>query len=172
MSVLACFCGAEGSNTRSGRLATFVAAGAAGLLLCAMADSASAAPCNKPITVTQTGQMSYGNIAPALGGGTVTLSSAGIASAPAGFALTGGAAAGKFHVTGRRNCAVAISFVAGSLFGPGASMQVRNFTTDAGANPILSSAGTLDFDVGGDLVVNANQVGGSYSGSYTVTVIY
>jgi hypothetical protein len=67
---------------------------------------------------------------------------------------------------------VAISFVAGSLIGPGASMQVRNFTTDAGANPVLTNAGTLDFDVGGDLVVNANQVGGSYSGSYTVTVIY
>ena len=145
---------------------------AAVALLLGMATGSASAICNKPITVSQTQQMSYGNIAPKMGGGTVTISSAGIVSAPGGFAVSGGSAPGKFHVTGKKNCAVSISFIAGSLFGPGAAMQIGNFTTDAGANPTLNNVGTLDFDVGGDLVVNANQAGGPYSGSYTVTVIY
>lgn len=145
-------------------------AGAAALVLAAAGPVAAA--CTKAITVSQTQPMSYGNIAPKVSGGTVTISSTGIVSAPGGFAVSGGSAAGKFHVTGKKNCAVSISFTAGSLFGPGTAMQIRNFTTDAGANPTLNNAGTLDFDVGGDLVVNANQAGGPYSGSYTVTVIY
>jgi hypothetical protein len=52
-------------------------------------------------------------------------------------------------------------------------MQIRNFITNAGPNPTLTPAGgALDFNVGADLIVNASQIGGSYSGSYTVTVIY
>jgi hypothetical protein len=62
----------------------------------------------------------------------------------------------------------------GSLLGPGAAMQIRNFTTDAGANPMLlpPRPSHLDFSVGADLLVNAGQAGGNYSGVYTVTVIY
>jgi len=52
-------------------------------------------------------------------------------------------------------------------------MQIQNFTTNAGSTPILNPAGgVLDFNVGADLIVNASQLGGSYSGTYTVTVIY
>jgi Domain of unknown function (DUF4402) len=158
----------------SGRAARhpILATAAAAFLLSVAADAASAA-CNQTITIAQTQPLSYGNIAPASGGGTVTVSSAGIASAPFGFALSGGSAAGQFRVTGSNNCVVSISFVAGSLIGPGPAMQIRNFTTDAGASPTLHPpGGLLDFDVGGDLVVNANQPGGTYIGSYTVTVIY
>jgi Mat/Ecp fimbriae major subunit len=132
------------------------------------------AACNRAITVTETQQMNYGTIAVTNGGGTVTISPSGTVSAPGGFALMGLTAAGKFHVTGSRNCAVVISFVAGSLLGPGAAMQIRNFTTNAGANPTLlpTRPGSLDFSVGADLLVNAGQAGGNYSGVYTVTVIY
>ncbi len=50
---------------------------------------------------------------------------------------------------------------------------VTMVTTNAGANPTLNPAGgVLDFNVGADLVVNAGQAAGSYSGAYTVTVIY
>jgi hypothetical protein len=147
-------------------------AGATVLLLGAAAVPAWAA-CNQTITVAQTQPMNYGTIAAASGGGTVTISTAGIVSAPGGFALSGAKAAGKFHVTGSNNCGVSISFVAGSLTGPGTAMQIGNFTTDAGATPTLHPpAGQLDFDVGADLVVNPNQVGGTYNGTYTVTVIY
>jgi hypothetical protein len=131
------------------------------------------AACNKPITVAETQQMNYGTIAVTTGGGTVTLAANGTLSVPSGFSSMGLPSVGSFHVTGTNNCGVTISFVAGSLAGPGTAMQIQNFTTNAGATPTLAPpAGQLDFNVGADLVVNAGQAAGSYSGTYTVTVIY
>ena len=130
------------------------------------------AACNAAITVTERQQMNYGTIAVTSGGGTVTMSTTGTLSAPAGFVLSGATSAGRFRVTGSANCGVLISFVAGSLTGPGTAMQIQNFITDAGTNPTLNLVGRLNFNVGADLVVNAGQAGGSYSGAYTVTVIY
>jgi Mat/Ecp fimbriae major subunit len=148
-------------------------AGAALALLLGAAVVPASAACNKAITVTETQQMNYGTIAVTSGGGTVTMATTGTVSAPGGFTVSGITNAGSFHVTGTNNCTVSISFVAGSLTGPGTAMQIQNFTTNAGSTPILNPAGgVLDFNVGADLIVNASQLGGSYSGTYTVTVIY
>lgn len=144
----------------------------AGLLVGAGSSSAWAS-CNQAITVTEKQQLNYGTIAVTSGGGTVTMAANGTVSAPSGFTLSGITNPGSFHVTGTNGCSVSISFVAGSLTGPGAAMQIWNFTTNAGPNPTLAPpAGQLDFNVGADLIVNAGQPGGSYSGTYTVTVIY
>ena len=139
-----------------------------------------AASCDEttnPITISETQQISYGTIAVTNGGGTVTISTTGGVTAPGGFTVSGVTSAGKFHVTGKQNCSVFISFLAGSLTGPGTAMAIRNFTNSAGANPSFSTAGggslgSVDFSVGADLTVNPSQAGGSYSGTYTVTVIY
>ena len=148
-------------------------AGATLAVLLGTSSPPALAACNKAITVAETQQMNYGTIAVTSGGGTVTMAAAGTVTAPGGFTLSGLTAAGSFHVTGTNNCAVTISFVAGSLTGPGTAMQIQNFTTNAGASPTLNPAGgQLNFNVGADLVVNAGQAGGSYSGAYTVTVIY
>jgi len=129
-----------------------------------------------PITISETQQINYGTIAVTNGGGTVTISTSGAVAAPGGFTVSGLTSAGKFHVLGKQNCSVIISFLPGSLTGPGAAMTIGNFTNDAGANPALThtagSQGSLDFSVGADLTVNPNQSGGSYSGTYSVTVIY
>lgn len=149
-----------------------VLAGATVLLLGATAIPAWAT-CNKTITVSETQQMNYGTIAVTSGGGTVTMATTGIVSPPGGFTVSGITNAGSFHVTGTNNCTVSISFIAGSLTGPGTAMPIQNFTTNAGPTPTLApSGGALDFNVGADLVVNPNQVGGTYNGTYTVTVIY
>lgn len=140
---------------------------------------ARAANCDEtsnPITISETQPISYGRVAVTSGGGTVTISTTGGVTAPSGYTVTGAIAAGKFHVTGKQNCAILISFLAGSLTGPGTAIAIGNFTNDAGANPALThqagSLGFLDFSVGADLTVNPNQAGGSYSGTYSVTVIY
>jgi Mat/Ecp fimbriae major subunit len=147
-------------------------AGIAALLL-GLAIRPAWAACNKPITVSETLQMNYGTIAVTNGGGTVTMNSNGTVSPPPGFTVSGITNAGRFLVTGTNGCSVTISFVAGALAGPGTAMQINNFTTDAGANPTLAPpAGQLTFNVGADLIVNAAQKGGNYSGTYTVTVIY
>jgi hypothetical protein len=132
---------------------------------------------SNPITISQTQSISYGTIAVTNGGGTVTISPSGTVSAPGGYTVSGITSAGKFHVTGKQNCSVSISFLAGSLTGPGTAMAIGNFTNNAGASPSLNivgagTLGSLDFAVGADLTVNSNQAGGSYSGTYSVTVIY
>jgi Mat/Ecp fimbriae major subunit len=148
-------------------------AGVTVAVLLGASSPAALAACNKAITVTEMQQMNYGTIAVTSGGGTVTMAANGTVSAPGGFTVTGITAPGTFQVTGTNNCVVTISFVAGSLTGPGTAMQIQNFTTNAGASPTLNPAGgVLTFNVGADLVVNSGQLGGSYSGAYTVTVIY
>jgi hypothetical protein len=146
------------------------------MLLATASAPAWAARCDlagDPITLAETQQMNYGTIAAASGGGTVKIAATGAVTAPSGFAVSGVPAAGKFRVTGKTSCVVSISFLAGSLVGLGTAMAINNFTTNAGANPTLdNSTGVLNFAVGADLVVNAGQLGGSYSGTYSVTVIY
>ena len=133
------------------------------------------AACTHAITLTETTSMSFGTIGVVAGGGTVTLNSSGSRSAPTGFFLSGTATAGAFKASATAasaNCAVVISFTAGSLTGPGNPMTINGFTDNAGASPKLNGAGTLTFKVGANLVIGANQKGGSYSGTYTVTVVY
>ena len=142
------------------------------ILLLAGLKPAAAVSCNTTIAITEQTQMNFGTIGAVNGGGTVTVSSSGSASGPAGFFLTGTHAAGGFKVTGSKNCAIVISFTSGSLTGPGSGMTVNNFTTNAGASPTLNAQGTFSFNVGASLVVNASQTAGSYSGTYSVTVIY
>ena len=153
-------------------LRTATASAIAGLLLVA-SPTLTLAACNKAITISETQQMNYGAIAAASGGGRVTMSPSGTVTAPGGFALTGTHTPGTFNVSGTNGCTVNISFTPGSLAGPGAAMTINNFTTNAGATPTLTPAGgQLIFSVGADILVNAGQTGGNYSGTYTVTVIY
>ena len=102
----------------------------------------------------------------------MTIAPNGVVTAPGGFALSGTSAAGNFVTLGSANCALSILFTPGSLVGPGSAMTINNFTTDAGASPRFNASGWFDFNVGADLLVNAGQAGGNYSGTYTVTVIY
>ena len=143
------------------------------ILFCAAAPAMAA--CSHAITLTENTAMSFGTIGVVAGGGTVTLNTAGSRTAPAGFFLSGTTAAGQFTASatsGAKNCAVVISFTAGSLTGPGTAMTINNFTNNAGASPTLDGSGNLSFKAGADLIIGANQKGGSYSGTYTVTVIY
>lgn len=133
----------------------------------------SRAACKKAITITETQPMNYATIAVTGGGGRVTISPSGAVTAPPGFSLAGAPVAGKFNVSGTNGCAVTISFTPGLLLGPGAAMTITNFTTNTGPTAILAPAGgQLSFSVGADLVVNASQAGGSYTGTYAVTVVY
>jgi uncharacterized protein DUF4402 len=143
--------------------------------LLAVAVSPGQAACTHAITLTENTALSFGTIGVVAGGGTVTLGTSGSRTAPAGFFLSGATAAGQFTASATssaKNCAVVVSFTAGSLTGPGNAMTINNFTNNAGASPTLNASGNLTFKVGADLIIGANQAGGSYSGTYTVTVIY
>jgi hypothetical protein len=145
--------------------------GAMAALLLGSASAPAVAACTRAITITENNQLNFGTIGASSAGGTVTVSTSGGVTGPAGFFFTGAASAGNFTVRGSRNCMVFISFTPGALTGPGASMTLDNFTNNAGATPTLTG-GRLTFSVGGDLHVNAAQQGGGYNGTYVVTVIY
>lgn len=165
----------QGSSRRVLRQALL--AGATVALLGATSPSAWAARCDSqkdPITIKQNVQIDFGTIVVTTSAGTVRITPAGALSTPGSpsYTLLGGGAAGQFSVTGKQGCAVTISFLDGVLMNPAANtMTITNFTTNA-VNPFFNSAGSLAFSVGADLVVNSNQPDGTYTGTYTITVIY
>lgn len=158
----------------------YAAAGVVGVAVAASASSAFAtdatgnasAQIEQAISITEDTAMTFGTVGIDGTGGTVTISTAGAVSGPAGYAFSGSPAAGTFTASGDASTAVTISFTPGSLTGPGAAMTLNNFTNDAGASPATNGTGDLTFNVGADLVVNAAQASGAYSGTYTVTVNY
>lgn len=158
----------------------FVAAGIAGFGVAATASAALAtdqtgnasAQIQQAISITEDTAMDFGTLAVDGSGGTVTISAAGAVSGPGGYSFSGSPAAGTFTASGDTSTAVTISFTDGSLTGPGTAMTLNNFTHDAGGTPTTDGSGDLTFNVGADLVVNAAQASGAYSGTYTVTVNY
>ncbi len=131
----------------------------------------ASAAIQQAIAIVENTSMDFATVAVDGSGGTVTLTSAGAISG-ATYTYSGSAAAGNFTASGDATTAVTISFTDGSLTGPGTAMALNNFTHDAGGSPTTDGSGDLVFNVGGDLVVNASQVSGAYSGTYTVTVNY
>ena len=124
------------------------------------------------ITITEDTAMDFGTIAVDGSGGTVTISAAGAVTGPGAYSFSGSPAAGTFTASGDASTAVTITFTNGSLTGPGTAMTLNNFTHDAGGTPTTNGSGDLTFNVGADLVVNAAQASGAYTGTYTVSVNY
>jgi len=56
--------------------------------------------------------------------------------------------------------------------GGGATINVTQLTLNGPTTRFLNGAGLLDLRVGGTLAVAANQPGGSYSGTFQITVTY
>lgn len=133
----------------------------------------ASAEIQNPIVISEDTAMDFATIVADPTGDTITLSTAGAVSAANASTFSGTPAAGAFSLTGTPSASVAISFSSGDvLSGPGADMSLDSFATDAGGSPAFDGSGNLSFNVGADLGVNASQVGGSYAGTYTVTVDY
>ncbi|MEH6632064.1 MAG: DUF4402 domain-containing protein [Halopseudomonas aestusnigri] len=124
------------------------------------------------VSVVENTTMNFGSTAVDASGGTVSMTSGGLVTGPGGYTFSGSPAAGAFTVTADASTAVTISFTDGTLTGPGTAMVLNNFTHDAGGTPTTGAGGSLAFAVGGDMVVNATQTSGAYTGTYTVTVNY
>ena len=56
--------------------------------------------------------------------------------------------------------------------GGGASMNVTGLTLNGPTTRFLNGAGLLDLRVGGTLAIGANQMAGSYSGTFQIIVNY
>lgn len=126
-----------------------------------------------PVVISEVTEMDFATIFADNTGDLVTLTSAGAVSSTGASTFTGTPEAGAFSVAGTPSAAVTISFSSGdTLGGPGADMPLGTFTTDAGGSPAFNGSGALAFNVGADLTVNASQLEGAYTGTYTLTVDY
>lgn len=133
-----------------------------------------------PFTVVKLQDLDFGSLIPSATTGTVTIN-----PNTSARSTTGGvtAASGSFHpaefiTQGTPNRRVNIKLPNGSILltrvGGGATMTVTNMTRN-GSPPNstpLDASGLLTFRVGGQLNVTANQMPGSYVGSFTVDVQY
>ncbi len=105
-------------------------------------------------------------------GGTVVVTSAGVASVTGDVGLVPGStsSADGFAVSGDASRSFSIATTGGNVTSGAATMA---FTTAASAvTGTTSAAGAAAFTVGGTLTVSGSQVAGAYTGTYNATVNY
>jgi len=129
-----------------------------------------------PISITQTADMSFGNIVASVGGGTVVLVPAGTRTA-AGVSfpsVPGTVTAASFNVAGYDGATYAITLPASHIISSGANnMTVDTFTSTPSGTGLLTG-GAQVLNVGATLNIGAAQAPGTYTNAagFTVTVNY
>lgn len=129
-----------------------------------------------PIAIAAGANLNFGSVAASAALGTVVITPAGARSVTGGVgAVTDGAnspTSGVFTVTGAAGIGFSITLPATATITSGVNtMTVNAFTsTPSGTGTLV--AGTATVNVGATLNVAANQVAGSYTGTYPVTVNY
>jgi hypothetical protein len=130
------------------------------------------------ITLSKQSDLAFGSIIASGSAGTVTM-----AAGPSGTrSSTGGVSAGSFgaaataacfKATGALNAGYVIMLPASAtLTGPGTSMTVDSFISSPASPGTLSATGAQDLYVGATVHVGSSQTQGSYSGTFSVTVMY
>ena len=125
-----------------------------------------------PISISSSGDLAFGTMLTTGTAGTVTVTPAGARSSVDVDLLGGFPAAAAFDVTGEWANTYSITLPSSAtLTSGGDTMTIDTFNHDAGGTPTLSG-GSDTFNVGATLNVGATQAGGTYSGTFSVTVNY
>ncbi len=105
------------------------------------------------------------------GGDTLTLTASGNLSSSSGSDLQGGHARGVFRFEGTENDPVFYSFSTGdTLSGNGEVLDLENYTTNLPNPFIIPGSGVQNMNVGAQLVIPPGLSGGSFSGSFMLTI--
>lgn len=133
---------------------------------------------SNPITLSNVSGLDFGEISPSFAATSLTVA-ADAAGTTSGDAVEVGASAAsaEFTVGGLSLRSYDITLpLDGTIVltdgGAGADMAVDGFTHSAGGTPALGAGGSATFYVGGTLSVGADQLAGSYSSTFDVTVDY
>ncbi|WP_290644472.1 DUF4402 domain-containing protein [Aquabacterium sp.] len=147
------------------------------------ASASASATIVSPIAIAKTSDLVFGKLAVGAVGGNVAISTADVVSiSGAGTTVTqppgstGNPASAVFGVTGEAGFTYAITLPTDGAVtisdGASHTMAVNAFVSNPGTTGTLSGAGTDTLKVGATLVVGNNQVPGTYTGSFNVTVSY
>ncbi|MDQ3144026.1 MAG: DUF4402 domain-containing protein [Pseudomonadota bacterium] len=127
----------------------------------------------KPVSLTKRRDLDFGTLA--FGGftgtRTVSLSQAGALGCATDILCSGAPTTARFNVQGSNRLTILITVTGGTMSNGVDSIP---FTPDAppSITPPNSGFPGIDFDVGGSIVLDSALVGGTYSGTMTVTADY
>lgn len=132
----------------------------------------------QPLAVTKARDLDFGNLVIGATAGRTTINPRTDArTRTGGVTLAGGGSPGaaRFTAVGTPSRPVQVRLGPRPVLtrsGGSETLTMTALTMNGGVNRTLTAAGTLDLRIGGTLAVAANQVAGSYAGSFTVTIDY
>jgi hypothetical protein len=131
----------------------------------------------KPLSIVKLRDLEFGTLMPSTTAGTVIVDpTTDLRTTTGGVTAAGGSPqAAQFYTYGTGNLILQVT--RGPLpvlnrAGGGATMNVTLLTLNGPTLRVLNAAGLIDLRVGGTLAVSANQLDGSYAGSFDITVTY
>ena len=127
------------------------------------------------IGISNTRGLVFGELVAGATSGTAVVTPAGSRTLTGGVATgnSGGITSASFTVTGLPLLTYSITLPGStSITAGGNSMTVNTFTSTPSGTGQLSVLGSQALTVGATLVVGASQASGSYSGTFSVTVVY
>ena len=127
------------------------------------------------IGISNTRALAFGELVAGATSGTAAVSPAGARTLTGGVSTgnSGGITSASFTVTGIPLFTYAITLPSSAAITAGGnSMTVNAFTSSPSGTGQLSVLGTQALTVGATLNVGASQASGSYSGTFSVTVVY
>lgn len=132
-----------------------------------------------PITLTIDGNLEFGEFSPWGQPGSLTVSPTGSpAVTPSHVTITSQGFPARVTVTGTPNSPFSYVLPANRTIrvdSTSHTMLIEYFDTSynaTGTSPVLNGTGTATFSIGSRLLVDANQPGGTYTGSFPITVAY
>ena len=136
-------------------------------------DATASANILAPLTIAETTSMDFGDVYSDALSVTVIMDTLGARTGTA--TASGVSAAGVFTLTGEASTSFSITPIANITIddvGLGVAMNVTGFNHNATATPALDGTGNATFNVGATLTLNAGQLPGAYTGTYSVEVLY
>lgn len=127
-----------------------------------------------PISISSTTSMNFGTVGVAVTSGSLEIMPDGTTIPINVTELAGGIASeGVFTVTGDGNAAYSVTLPTSTILSSGPNtVTVDSFNHDGGATPTIAGGGSRDLAIGATLNIGNNQLSGTYSGNYSVTVNY
>lgn len=131
----------------------------------------------RPLSIVKLRDLEFGRLIAGATAGTVVINPVTDARATTGGVTAAGGAplAAQFYTYGTANLVMQVTrgpLPVLSRAGGGATMNVTQLTLNGPTTRVLNATGLIDLRVGGTLAVGANQLSGSYSGSFNITVTY
>ena len=131
----------------------------------------------KPLSIVKIGDLDFGTLLAGASAGSVTIDPVTDARTTTGGTTAAGGSpiSAEFYTYGTQGSILQVTrgpYPVLNRVGGGATMTVTQLTLNGPVLRVVSPAGVLDLKVGGTMTVGANQLDGTYTGTFDITVTY